>query len=1092
MPTLTHDQLAALARASALNREIEATLGRAMNEDERAVVDRARVLWRLSREAKRHKAKLGSSDRHTAITAERSKVDRVPCEDPKRRERLEADPIAWLRWYMSGTFTRPFERPHTEIVAGVMRAHETRGRFVVAAERGIGKALALDTPLPTPTGWTTIGAVQVGDQVFDDAGKPCEVIAKSEVFKDRPVYAVEVNKERDTIIADSDHVWVAEMDRRKGFRQYTTQQIAEPTNVSQSRAAVNVAAPLDLPAMDLSAVDPYFLGLWLGDGSRYAPSITTADNETVEWLGNYAANRGMTIRDAVRNGVHQVFIRQHKLSGRRTIDPPAFLRTAMKGKHNANLYQCACGKQFMARTDHVRSGATRGCGCLLRNPLKDALESLGVLNNKHIPTAYLRAGTAQRMELLRGLIDTDGHVTESGGVEFCNTNRRLADGVVELVRTLGVKAFFHEDRARVNGKDCGPRYRVTFHMAGCATIPRKAARCRDAGTMTRHYLHATPCGTADTVCIQVSAASGMFLAGRSMTPTHNSSILWAMILYLKLSGRQMYPVCVPWADKALKRAFRFWKNALCFNDRLGTDYPEFCAPFRHSRGVAQRVMTTTWRDTGSPTGAQLTVGEGMIVLPDRLGAIGGSTINGNIRGLNHPQDDGTVLRPSIALLDDVQDRQTAKSPVQVADTAAIIDGDVAGCGDPGRDMPMLMACNCIAPGDVSEHYLANQEWHALRVPCIESWPAGWDDPKSKCQKLWTEWHERFRAGKGDLTFYRENKKEMTAGMKLSAPAAFKGAEKCPDAFYGVMRMYYRMGHEAFMAERQQSPVDPIAEAQVRVTPDMIVKRAIGPARGTAPEGSVRIIGGADINPGISGRLGARITWAVGAFQMHQSECVMAYGIKSLDMPSNPTPSQQVTCVYNGLSEIRIALSAMGCEALIYDARGWYDKGVTRGQALRYAGIPLPTATCAAIPAEGWPHQAYRPTHKTAIRAFEGCHLSRDRVEQQVVKWIAWDADWFNLQQLRAWLAAPGAPGSCILHAGQHSREFLNQITTRAFIGMVQKHSGPVYDWARQPGNDDYGDCLAMCRVGASYYGIGTGETTPQRVRKRYSQKDFSQ
>jgi hypothetical protein len=47
--------------------------------------------------------------------------------------------------------------------------------------------------------------------------------------------------------------------------------------------------------------------------------------------------------------------------------------------------------------------------------------------------------------------------------------------------------------------------------------------------------------------------------------------------------------------------------------------------------------------------------------------------------------------------------------------------------------------------------------------------------------------------------------------------------------------------------------------------------------------------------------------------------------------------------------------------------------------------------------------------------------------------------------------------------------------------MVQKHSGPVYDWARQPGSDDFGDCLAMCRVGAAYFGIGTGGQVVKRT-----------
>lgn len=570
-----------------------------------------------------------------------------------------------------------------------------------------------------------------------------------------------------------------------------------------------------------------------------------------------------------------------------------------------------------------------------------------------------------------------------------------------------------------------------------------------------------------------------------------SVVGWGMVLYLKFTGKRKFPACVPWADKAMKRAFRFWKNAVCFNQRLLADYPEYCQPFAHARGVAQRVPNVAYKGEGKLAGAQLAVGDGIIVFPDGLGCIGGATINGNIRGLNHPQEDGTVLRPDFIFIDDVQDRGTAKSPIQVADTIAIIDGDVAGCGDAGKDLAMVMACNCICPEDVPAHYLKNSEWKALRIPCIEKWPDGWEEPNSAAKAAWDEWVEIWRGGGDDLAFYKKNKAAMTAGMVLSAPAAFKGSDKCPDAFYGVIRMFYRMGYEAFMAERQQAPIDVGKETKIRVTPEIIVSRAIGPARCVRPDGSIHVVAGADINPGTSGRLGSRITWVAAAFQMYQSECVIAYGIHRLNMPPEPTPSQQVTCVYNGLNEVRTALGNMGVEAMIYDARGWYNKGVTRGQALRYANVPFPSSRCIAVPAEGWPHEAYRPSHKTAIRQLEGCHIARDRVEQQTVSWVAWDADWHNLQQLRAWLAAPGAPGACIIHNGHHDGEFLRQCTTRAFSGMVQKHSGQVYDWVRSVGSDDYGDCLAMCRVGAAYFGIGTGGQIEQaRRRKVYSASDF--
>jgi hypothetical protein len=576
-----------------------------------------------------------------------------------------------------------------------------------------------------------------------------------------------------------------------------------------------------------------------------------------------------------------------------------------------------------------------------------------------------------------------------------------------------------------------------------------------------------------------------------------SVIEWGLALCDVFTGVSAFPAYVPWQASAVKRAFRFWRTALCFNPLLLADYPEFCAPFALSKGVAQRLAGTVWLGGPSdeqPTGAALAVTDGMIILPDSRGAIGSATINGNPRGLNHPTADGRVLRPTSAILDDVQDRDVAKSERMVADTIAIIDGDVAGMGEAGKKLPMLMTGNCIAPGDVMAHYLAAENWHSIRVPCVESWPGGWEDGDGDTAKLWEEWHEKYKRKDKHRQYYRQHKKEMTKGFVLSAPKVFTGKREFPDAFCAVMESYYRMGKSAFHAEKQQKPLDPIAEASVRVSPELVASRAIGPPRGVAPDGAIRILAAADINPGTESRLGSRITWACAGFGMHQTEGVMAYGIHKLHMPDDPTPSQQVSTVYAGLNELRERLFAeYGCTLLGYDARGWYNKGVTRGQALRYPRIDLPGCKCGAIGMEGWPSQAYRPTHKTAIRQFESCHLARDKVEQQTVEWLAWDADWFNLQQLRAWLATPGAPGSCTLYKGSHDGEFLQQVTTRAFMGMVQKYAGQQYDWAKTGAgrNDDYGDCLVMCRALAAYHGIGTGGQVQQTsTRKKYTQADL--
>ena len=58
--------------------------------------------------------------------------------------------------------------------------------IIVAARPAMGKALALDTPLPTPSGWTTMGEVEVGDELYDAEGRPTRVVAATEVLVDRP------------------------------------------------------------------------------------------------------------------------------------------------------------------------------------------------------------------------------------------------------------------------------------------------------------------------------------------------------------------------------------------------------------------------------------------------------------------------------------------------------------------------------------------------------------------------------------------------------------------------------------------------------------------------------------------------------------------------------------------------------------------------------------------------------------------------------------------------------------------------------------------------------------------------------------------
>ena len=133
--------------------------------------------------------------------------------------------------------------------------------IVIAARPAVGKALALDTPLPTPTGWTTMGEVRVGDHLIGADGKPTQVVAATEVMHGRPCYEVEFD-DGEVIVADENHQWLTWNSPRTGGlglvppRVVTTGAIARTLRrdmaLGRSNHAVALTAPLERPVAALS------------------------------------------------------------------------------------------------------------------------------------------------------------------------------------------------------------------------------------------------------------------------------------------------------------------------------------------------------------------------------------------------------------------------------------------------------------------------------------------------------------------------------------------------------------------------------------------------------------------------------------------------------------------------------------------------------------------------------------------------------------------------------------------------------------------------------------------------------------------------
>ena len=143
-----------------------------------------------------------------------------------------------------------------ELYADQARFGVTDPDMVVLGAKGQGKALDIDTPIPTPTGWTNMGDLCVGDYVIDHHGRPTEVIATTEAMLDHDCFEVQLS-DGTTIIADAEHLWRSEAymshaDKGRSTISVSTREMADTLLAwgGQKRHAIRLAEPLMLPEQD--------------------------------------------------------------------------------------------------------------------------------------------------------------------------------------------------------------------------------------------------------------------------------------------------------------------------------------------------------------------------------------------------------------------------------------------------------------------------------------------------------------------------------------------------------------------------------------------------------------------------------------------------------------------------------------------------------------------------------------------------------------------------------------------------------------------------------------------------------------------------
>lgn len=394
---------------------------------------------------------------------------------------------------------------HQVMIQGVMfgwlKKEDNTRRFTrayIQEPRKNGKALEIKTPIITTEGWKKHGDLIVGDFVFSPEGKPVRILAVTEHYNGE---CFEIGfSDGDSLIAHKHHEWDTERTwytkRKKGERKklplVETCEIADTLKFDCKtrpdfvhRIKMNKALEFETKSLP---IDPYVLGVWLGDGTSTSAHITSEDAELLQLI------KLKWIKVEETKNKYNGKAKTYKLSSR------MLLRYSQRFKKN-----------------------------VFANGVFVNLKKLNLIKNKHIPEMYLTASKEQRYELLRGILDTDGTISKAGQISLTLTNQLLIKDCKQLMRSLGLKTTLKEGRATLYGKDCGAKYLLhcfpsnntpLFHLS------RKLERQKQVpeGKNRRASKTIVKCNKLDNECIVncITVEGGFYLAGKALTITHNS------------------------------------------------------------------------------------------------------------------------------------------------------------------------------------------------------------------------------------------------------------------------------------------------------------------------------------------------------------------------------------------------------------------------------------------------------------------------------------------------------------------------------------------------------------------------------------------
>jgi replicative DNA helicase len=365
--------------------------------------------------------------------------------------------------------------------------------IILAARPSMGKAQPLDAKVRTLTGWKTMGELEVGDALASVDGKPSMVTG---LFPqgEKQVYRVTFSDGRSAECC-AEHLWkvryrewdeprvvdTKELMRLLGFKRY------------QNRIWIDCASG-DFGHQEPLPIDPWVLGALLGDGCLTRTGSVMFSTASPQIL--------QTMADRVGDDMEVV---------------------------HAGAYDWRIVRQDKA--------GVKGLKGLQPDPLRVALETLQLdglpSDRKFIPRPYLEASKPARLDLLRGLLDTDGRVEKWGSVRLSTASLQLAEDVAELVRSLGgwcsitskQPNFTNVAGMRVPGLPAYVCHISHPEPRSLFLLSEKQVRAPAASQRQKrlNVLSVTPSRQAECQCISVSHPSKLYITDGDVV-THNTSL----------------------------------------------------------------------------------------------------------------------------------------------------------------------------------------------------------------------------------------------------------------------------------------------------------------------------------------------------------------------------------------------------------------------------------------------------------------------------------------------------------------------------------------------------------------------------------------